>query len=87
MIWKKDLTFKGTVAQDFWLQVFLWIIFPQAPENNNRVILNFLQKFAEIFASQGAPLVSPTLEAYFTTSNSWCLHFFSYVFILSYLMC
>ncbi len=25
--------FKGTVSQDFWLQVFSWIIFPQASEN------------------------------------------------------
>jgi hypothetical protein len=34
----KDLTFKGTVSQDFWHQIFLGIIFPQAPENNIRVI-------------------------------------------------
>jgi hypothetical protein len=35
------------------------IIFPQAPENNIRVISIFF-KFAEIFASQGAPPVSTT---------------------------
>ncbi len=47
---------KGTVSQDFCFRFFSWINFPQAPENNIRVILNFFQKFAEIFASQGAPL-------------------------------
>jgi hypothetical protein len=34
--------------------------FPQAPENNSRVISNFFRKFAEIFASKGAPPVSTT---------------------------
>ncbi len=32
---------KGTVSRDFLLQVFSWITFPQAPENNIRVISNF----------------------------------------------
>ncbi len=54
---------KGTVSQDFLHQVFSLIIFPQANENNIRVILNFFEKFGEIFASQGAPLVSTTLVA------------------------
>jgi hypothetical protein len=31
---KEIAFFKGTVSQDFFLQVFSWIIFPQAPENN-----------------------------------------------------
>ncbi len=48
---------KGTVSRDFLLQVFLWITFPQAPENNNLGHFEFFQKFAEIFASQGAPPV------------------------------
>jgi hypothetical protein len=43
---------------------------PQAPENNTRVISNFFQKFAEIFASQGAPLVSKTPVANFATSSA-----------------
>ncbi len=34
--------FKGTVSRDFLLQVF-WIIFPQALENNRRVISNFFE--------------------------------------------
>jgi hypothetical protein len=29
--------------------------FPQAPDNNIRIISNFFEKFAEIFASQSAP--------------------------------
>jgi hypothetical protein len=31
------------VSQDFLLQVFSWIIFPQAPEHNIRVISVFLE--------------------------------------------
>ncbi len=31
---KEIAFFKGTESQDFLLQVFSWIIFPQAPENN-----------------------------------------------------
>jgi hypothetical protein len=50
---------KGTVSHDFLLQVF-FMNHPQAPENNIRVISNFFQKFAKIFASQGAPLMSTT---------------------------
>jgi hypothetical protein len=34
--------------------------FPEAPENNIKVISNFLRKFTEIFASQGAPPLSTT---------------------------
>jgi hypothetical protein len=41
---------------------------PPAPKNNSRVTLNFLRKFAEIFASQGAPPVSTTPVANFATS-------------------
>jgi hypothetical protein len=51
--------FKETVSQDFLVQVFFMIIFPQAPENNMGIISNF-SKICEIFASQGAPLVSST---------------------------
>ncbi len=34
---------KGTVPRDFWLQVFSWISFPQAPESTIIVISNFLE--------------------------------------------
>jgi hypothetical protein len=34
---------KGTVSQDFLLQVFPWIILPQASKNNIRVISNMLK--------------------------------------------
>ncbi len=44
------LNVKETVSGNF-----PWIIFPQAPANNWRVISNFFRKFAEIFASQYAP--------------------------------
>ncbi len=50
---------KGAVSQDLLLQVFSWIMFLQAPEDNISVILNF-SKFAEIFTSQGAPPISMT---------------------------
>ncbi len=53
-------SFKGTVSLNFCFTFFSWITFPEAPENNIRVISNFLRKFAEIFASQGAPPVSTT---------------------------
>ncbi len=32
---------KGTVSRDFYFGLFSWIIFPQASENNIRVISNF----------------------------------------------
>jgi hypothetical protein len=41
---------------------------PQHPENNTGV--KFFRKFAEIFASQGAPPVSTTSAAYFATSSA-----------------
>jgi hypothetical protein len=43
--------FKGTVSRDFLLQVFSWIIFPLVPENNIRVISNFvenLQRYSQV---------------------------------------
>jgi hypothetical protein len=55
--------FKGTVPQEFRLQVFIWISFPQAPDYTIRVVYNFFQKFVEIFAAQGAPPVSLTPAA------------------------
>ena len=35
------LWLKGTVPRDFWLQVFTWISFPQAPEFPIRAVSNF----------------------------------------------
>ncbi len=35
--------FKGTVPRDFWLQVFLWISFPQAPEYTTKAVSNFFE--------------------------------------------
>ncbi len=56
---------KWTVSQYFCLRFFSWITYPPSPWNNIRVISIFLQKFAEIFASQGASLVSTTPVANF----------------------
>ncbi len=47
------------------------MIFPQAPGNKIRVISNFFgRKFADIFASQGAPTVSTTPAANFATGTA-----------------
>ncbi len=49
---------KGTVSRDFFPLDFLWINFPPAPEYLDH--FKFFRKFAEIFATQGAPPVSMT---------------------------
>jgi hypothetical protein len=41
--------------------------FPPSPRVFNKDLSEFFRKFAEIFASQGAPLVSTTLAAKFST--------------------
>ncbi len=35
----------GTVSRDFCFRFFSWITFPQAPENNIRIISNFLENY------------------------------------------
>jgi hypothetical protein len=55
--WLLSTTLKGQCHEIFCFRFFLWITFPQAPENNNLGHFEFFQKFAEIFASQGAPPV------------------------------
>ncbi len=45
----------GMNRRDFYSWSLSWIIFPQAAENRS---FKIFRKFAEIFASQGAPLVS-----------------------------
>ncbi len=37
------LALKETVSRNFLLQIFLWIIFPQATKNTTRIILNFFE--------------------------------------------
>ncbi len=61
-------SFKGTVSRDFLLLVFLMNQFPPAPEYCMRTVSNFFRKFAEIIASQGAPPVSTTPAANFSTN-------------------
>ncbi len=50
--------FKGTVSRDFLLLVFFMTQFPPHPSVFHLDRFKFIQKFAEIFASQGAPPVS-----------------------------
>ncbi len=47
--------FKGTLSRDFSLQVFSWIIFPQAHENNFRVIsifFKYLLRYSQVKVHQ-----------------------------------
>ncbi len=77
--WRKWCLFgniKGTVVRDFRLQVFLWISFPQAHEYTIRAVSNFFQKFAEIFAAQGAPPVSLTSVANEKNFNQKTFNYF-----------
>ncbi len=52
--------FKGTVSRDFLLLVFFMNQFPPIPRVLHLDRFEFFRKFAEIFASQGAPPVSTT---------------------------
>ncbi len=54
------LFFKGTVSRDFLLLVFFMNQFPPSPRVFHLDRFKFFRKFAEIFASPGAPLVSTT---------------------------
>ncbi len=60
---------KGQCHEIFCIRVFLWIILPQARENNIRVISNFFEN-SEIFACQGAPPVSTKLAVNFPTGSA-----------------
>jgi hypothetical protein len=51
---------KGTVSRDFLLLVFFMNQFPPSPRVFHLDRFEFFRKFAEIFASQGAPPVSMT---------------------------
>jgi hypothetical protein len=61
------LSLKGTVSRDFLLLVFFVNQFPPSPRVFHLDHFKFFQKFAEKFASQGAPLVSATPVANFST--------------------
>jgi hypothetical protein len=58
---------KGTVSRDFLLLVFFMNQFPPSPRVFRLDRFEFFRKFTEIFASQGAPLVSATPVANFST--------------------
>ncbi len=60
--WPSTL-FKGTVLRDFLLLVFFMNQFPPSPRVFHLDRFKFFRKFAEIFASQGAPPVSTTTVA------------------------
>ncbi len=68
----------------FWF-FFIKISFPPAPEYSIKTVSNFFRKFAEIFASQGAPPISTTPVS--TVSNCWQLKmnlkFFFYLYASS----
>ncbi len=51
---------KGTVSRDFLLPVFFMNQFPPSPRVSHLDRFELFRKFAEIFASQGAPQVSTT---------------------------
>jgi hypothetical protein len=51
---------KGTASRDFLLLVFFMNQFPPHPRVFHLDRFEFFRKFAEIFASQGAPPVSTT---------------------------
>ncbi len=70
---------KGTVSRDFLLQVFSWIIFPQAPDNKIRVISNFSEnsrRYSFVKVHQIWPPV--LLVSLIEVANNWtisdCLH-------------
>jgi hypothetical protein len=54
------LNLKRTVSRDFLLLVFFMNQFPPSPRVFHLDRFEFFRKFAEIFASQGAPPVSTT---------------------------
>jgi hypothetical protein len=62
-----DCPFKGTVSRNFLLLVFFMNQFPPNPRVFHLDRFKFFRKFAEIFASQGAPPVSTTPGANFYT--------------------
>ncbi len=62
-----QLLFKGTVSQDFLLLVFFMNQFPPSSRVFHLDHLKFFRKFEEIFARQGAPPVSTTPVANFST--------------------
>jgi hypothetical protein len=59
-LWTPNYIFKGTVSRDFLLLVFFMNQFPPSPRVFHLDRFEFFRKFAEIFASEGAPPVSAT---------------------------
>ena len=57
---KNVVDLKGTVSRDFLLLVFYMNQFPTSPRVFHEDRFEFFRKFAEIFASKGAPPVSTT---------------------------
>ncbi len=59
-LWRSNSIFKETVSRDFLLLVFFMNQFPPSPRVSHSDRFEFFRKFAEIFASKGAPPVSTT---------------------------
>ena len=71
---------KGTVSRDFLLLVFFMNQFPPSPRVFHLDRFEFFRKFAEIFASQGAPPVSTTLVANLPPASATPVANFSTIF-------
>jgi hypothetical protein len=63
MILKIQQVYYENTANDFLLLVFFMGQFPPSPRVSHLDRFEFFRKFAEIFTSQGAPLVSTILVA------------------------
>jgi hypothetical protein len=63
----KFIIIKGTVSRDFLLLVCFMKQFPPSPRVFHLDHFKFFRKFAEIFVTQGAPPVSTTPVANFST--------------------
>jgi hypothetical protein len=63
----RKILLKGTVSRDFFHLVFFMNTFPPASQSIPLGPFQIFSKIAEIFTSQGAPLVSTTPVANFAT--------------------
>jgi hypothetical protein len=73
---------KGTVSWDFLLLVFFMNQFPPSPRVFHLDRFEFFRKFAEIFASQGAPPVSTTPVANLPPVSATPVANFSTIFVV-----
>ncbi len=77
---KKKFSLKGQFDEIF-ASGFFHETFPPAPEYSIKTVSNFLRKFTEIFASQGAPPVSTTPAANLPPVSTTAVVNFSTIFV------